>query len=88
MKVLVTGFLTVLEDYIYIYIYHMNFATYMTVSFITFFGILLVLFCIIVHMAVCFVSFCLILQIMCSYCYVCSVLCILCHCVVLCIVCV
>jgi len=33
----------------------MKFIAYMAVSFITFFYILLVLFCIIVHMVVCFV---------------------------------
>jgi len=40
---------------------HMKFAAYMAVPFITFFQILLVLFCIIVYMVVCFVCFCLIL---------------------------
>jgi hypothetical protein len=39
----------------------MKFAAYMTVLFITFFHVLLVLFCIIVCMVVCFVCFCLIL---------------------------
>ena len=77
------------------YIAQMKFAAYMPVSFITFFPILLVLFCITVYMVVCFVCFCLILQIiyfyyyvMYSYFYVCSVLGILFHCVVLCDLCV
>ena len=39
----------------------MKFAAYMAISFITFFRILLDLFCIIVCMAVCFVCFYLIL---------------------------
>ena len=43
------------------YIDHMRFAAYMVVSFIKYFLILLVLFCIILCMAVCFVCFCYIL---------------------------
>jgi hypothetical protein len=39
----------------------MRFAAYMAASFITFFHIILVLFCIIVYMVVCNVCFCLIL---------------------------
>ena len=67
---------------------HMKFLAYMAVSFITFFHIPSVLFCITVYMVVRFVCFCLILYIMYFYCYFCFVLCILFHCVVLCIVCV
>ena len=66
----------------------MKFAACMAVSFITFFHIFWVLFCVTVYMVVCFVCFCLTSQIMYSYCYVRSVLGILFHCVVLCTVCV
>jgi len=41
------------------YIYHMKFAAYMVVSFITFFPIVLGILCIIVHVVVRFVCFCL-----------------------------
>jgi hypothetical protein len=45
------------------YIDQIMFAVYMAVSFITFFYILLILFCINVYMVVCFVRFCLILYV-------------------------
>jgi hypothetical protein len=83
---------------------HMKFAACMTVAFITFFHILLVLSCITVYMVLCFECFCLICKLcilivmfIYSYCYVyvflllcmfCSVLGILFHCVVMCTVCV
>ena len=41
--------------------YHMKFAAYMTVSFITIIHIVVVLFCITACMVTCFVCFCLIL---------------------------
>jgi hypothetical protein len=66
VKVTVTGHLSLLED---TYINHKRFAAYIAVLFITFFHILLVLFCTIVcvyiyiyiyiYIVVCFVYFCL-----------------------------
>ena len=66
----------------------MKFAVYMAVTFITFFHILLVLYCVILYMVLCFVCFCLILYkcLVYSYCYVRSVLGIVFHCDALCIV--
>ena len=52
------------------YVDHVKIVAYMAVSFITFFRIHLISFCIIVYMFVCFVCFCLVLQIMYCYCYV------------------
>jgi len=43
------------------YVDYMRFAVYMVVSLVTFFYVLLVLFCAIVYMVVCFICFCLIL---------------------------
>jgi hypothetical protein len=43
---------------------------HMTDSFITFFHVHLVPFCITIYLVVCFVCFCLILYIMYSYCYI------------------
>jgi len=53
----------------------MQFDVNMVVNFMTYFHVLLVLFCVIVRMVVCFVCFCLILDIMYSYCYVFLLLC-------------
>jgi hypothetical protein len=73
----------------------MKFASYIVVSFITFFHIVLVPFFIILYIAVCFVflfnfvncvflliCLCIIVMLVYSYCCVCSVLCILFHCIV------
>ena len=43
------------------YIDHMRCVAYIVISFLKFFHILLVLFCVIVYMVVCFACFCLIL---------------------------
>jgi len=57
VNILVTGYLSILEDNTD----NIKFAAYMAVSFTTFFRILLVLFCINVYMVVYYVCFYLIL---------------------------
>jgi len=96
VKVLVTGCLSLLEDFID----HIKFAAYMAVWFITFFRILLgsvlchciygCMFCLFLlnFVIYVFVLLWIIVTFKYFYCYVCSVLSIVFHCVLLCIVCV